>query len=39
MKAERRLKMWEKIMADRLSEVSSVTGKILSTTPGIELRN
>lgn len=28
MEAERRLKMLEKIVVDRLSEVSSVTGKI-----------
>lgn len=30
VKAERRLKMWEKIVLDRLGEVSSVTGKMLS---------
>lgn len=28
MEAERRLKMLEKIVVDRLGEVSSVTGKI-----------
>ena len=34
MKAERRLKMWEKIMVDRLGDVSAVAGKILSSTAG-----
>lgn len=34
VKAGRRLKMWEKIVVKWLGEVSSVTGKILSSTAG-----
>lgn len=34
MKAERRLKMWQKTVVGRLGEVGSVTRKVLSSAAG-----